>query len=63
MKVFFVIFQKAHVLQKSGSKMLSANQIAVFFYHQYLWKESSDILVTFHGVSPQAKAVSEKVVL
>ena len=62
MKVFFVILQKAHVLKKSVSKMLSANQIAVFFDHQYLWKELSDILVIFHGVRPQAKAASEKVV-
>ena len=36
MKVFFVILQKAHVLKKTGSKMLSANHIAVFFDHQYL---------------------------
>ena len=28
-------------------KMLSANQIAVFFDDQYLWKESSDIIVFF----------------
>ena len=40
--------------------MLSANQIAVFFDHQYLWKESSGILVIFHGVGLQAKAASEK---
>ena len=40
-----MILQKAHVWKKSDSKMLSVNQIAVFFYHQYLWKESSDILV------------------
>ena len=35
-KVFFAILQKAYVLKKSGSKMLSANQIAVLFDHQYL---------------------------
>ena len=34
--------------------MLSANQSAVFFDYQYLWKESSDIL--------EAKAASKKVV-
>ena len=43
--------------------MLSANQIAVFFDHQYLWKESSGILVIFHGVGLQAKAASEKAVV
>ena len=42
--------------------MLSANQIEVFFYHQYLWKQSSDILVIFHRVVLQAKAGSGKVV-
>ena len=36
MKVFFVILQKAYVLKKFCSKMLSANQIAVFFDQQYL---------------------------
>ena len=58
-----MILQKAHVWKKSDSKMLSANQIAVFFYHQYPWKESSDILVFFHGIGPQAKGTSEKVVV
>ena len=43
--------------------MLSANQVAVFFDHQYLWKESSCILVIFHGVGFQAKAASEKAVV
>ena len=32
---------KYHVLQL-WPKMLSINQIAVFFGHQYLWKESTD---------------------
>ena len=49
--------------KKSGSKMLSANQVAVFFDRQYLWKESSCILVIFHGVGFQAKAASEKAVV
>ena len=35
---------------------------SVFFDHQYLWKESSGILVIFHGVGLQAKAGSEKTV-
>ena len=30
-------------------KMYSPNQIAVVFYHQYLWKESSDLLDFLHG--------------
>ena len=47
--------------KKSGSKMLSANQLAVFFDFQY-WKETSGILVIFHGVGIQAKAASEKAV-
>ena len=34
-----------------------------FFDHQYLWKESSGILVIFHGVGLQAKAASEKAVV
>ena len=43
--------------------MLSANQIAVFFDHQYIRKKSSDILLIFHEVGLQAKAASEKVVV
>ena len=43
--------------------MLSANEITVFFDHQYLWKKSSDTLVIFHGVGLQAKAKSEKIVV
>ena len=42
--------------------MLSANQLAVFFDFQY-WKETSGILVIFHGVGIQAKAASEKAVV
>ena len=55
-----MFLQKTHIWKKSSSKMFSANQIAVFFDHQYLWKESSGILVIFHGVGLQAKAASEK---
>ena len=54
---------KSTCLEKSGSEMFSANHIAVFFDHQYLWKKSSDILVIFHGVGLQTKAASEKVVV
>ena len=61
--VLFVILQKENVWEKSGAKMLSTNQIAVFFDHQYFWKESSNILVIFHGVSLQAKTAPEKVVV
>ena len=46
-----------------SGKMLSANEIAVFYYHQYLWKQSSDILVICHGVGLQAYAASETVVV
>ena len=56
-----MFLQKAHIWKISGSKMFSANQIAVFFDHQYLWKESGDFLVIFHGVGLRAKAASEKV--
>ena len=49
--------------KKSGSKMISVSQIAVFFDHQYLWKESSGTLVIFHRVSLQAKTASEKAVV
>ena len=45
--------------KKSGFKILSANQIAVFVDHQYLWKESSGILVIFQRVGIQGKAASE----
>ena len=34
--------------------------MAISFNHQNLWKESSGILVIFHGVGLQAKAASEK---
>ena len=29
------------------------NQIVGFYDHQFLWKDSSDILVNLHGVSHQ----------
>ena len=63
LKEFFVILQKPHAWKKSGSKKLPANQIAVFFDHQCLWKEPSDILVIFHRVDLQEMAASEKVIL
>ena len=50
-------------LKKSGSKILSANQIAVVFDHQYIWKESSGILVILHRVGLQVKAAFEKAVV
>ena len=43
--------------------MLSANQIAVFFDHQYIWKESSGILIILHRVGLQVKAAFEKAVV
>ena len=38
--------------------MYSANQIAVFFNHQYFWRESSDLLDFLHGENHQAKVAS-----
>ena len=49
--------------KKSGFKILWANQIAVFVDHQYLWKESSGILVIFHRVGIQGKAAFETAVV
>ena len=40
-------------------KMLSTNQNAGFFDHQYLWKESSSVIVFLHVVSRQGKAPYE----
>ena len=57
LKEFLVILQKAHVRKKIWFEN------AVFFDHQYLWKESSGILVIFHGIGLQAKAASEKAVV
>ena len=57
-----MILQNPHAWKNSGSKMLPVIQIALFFDHQCLWKESSDTLVIFHRVDLQAKAASEKVV-
>ena len=42
------------------SKMFSTNHIAVFFNHQYLWKESINTLDFLHGASHQAKVASGK---
>ena len=39
--------------------MLSYNQIAGIFDHQYLWKESINNLQTLHGLSYQVKVASE----
>ena len=38
---------------QSWPKMFSANQIPVFFNHQYVWKESVDPLDFLHGYSDQ----------
>ena len=40
-----------------------SNQFAGFLDDQYLWKESNDILVSIHGVSPQEKVTSETIPL
>ena len=50
--MFFMILQKPisrnNLVLSWWPKMLSASQIAVFFDHQYLWKESSDVLNFLH---------------
>ena len=57
-------FSKKHMSEKkSGFKILWANQIVVFVDHQYLWKESSGMLVIFHKVGLEGKAASEKAVV
>ena len=38
---------------------LSSNQIAGFFDHQYLWKESSDILCFLYGGNQQGEVEYE----
>ena len=40
-------------------KMLSVNQIAVFFDHRYLWKESIDTLDFLPGINYQGDVASE----
>ena len=40
-------------------KMLLTNKIAVFFDHQYLWKESIDTFDFMHGDNNQGKIGSE----
>ena len=37
------------------SEIPSTNQIAEFFYHEYLWKESIDILDFFLEVNHQGR--------
>ena len=39
--------------------MLLANQIAVFFNHQYLWKETSNVLIFLHGDISHRKIASK----
>ena len=41
---------------QAQSKAISTNQIAVFFYHHYLWKVTINIL---HGDNHQGKVASE----
>ena len=52
------ISEKILVL-KLQAKMLSSNQIARFFDHQYLWKESISILEFLYECSHQGKVASE----
>ena len=54
-----MILQKPHQVFHLWPKILSANQIATFFGHQYLWKESNDMLVFLYEVSHQGKVASK----
>ena len=53
---------KAACSSKPGSSVTaqnpSTNQIAGFFDHQYLWKQSNDILDFLHGGNHQGKVTS-----
>ena len=51
-----LIFGENLVLQL-WSKMISANQIAVFFDRQYLWKELMDLLDFWHGDNHKRKVI------
>ena len=56
--MFFMILQKLHIWQESGSswpKMLSTNQFAVFFDHQYLLKESISLLNFYVEISAKGR--------
>ena len=49
---------KKNLVLQLWLKMISTSQIAVFFDHQYLWKESIDLLNFVHGHSHQVKVAS-----
>ena len=55
----FIIKCRYHLrlllLVECGQLCHLPSQIAGFFDHQYLWKESVDILVSLHGVSHKGK--------
>ena len=58
-----VILHKPHVWKKNivfqlWPKTLSAS-VPVLFDHQYLWKESSNLLDFLHGENHQGKVPSE----
>ena len=62
--MFFMILRKTRISGKNlvlqwWFKMLLTNQLAGFFDHQYVGKESIDILVFLHVVSYQWKIASE----
>lgn len=59
-----MILQKLYIYEKFGSSVIVQNvlnhHIAVFFNHQYLWKESINTLDFLHGAGHQAKVASGK---
>ena len=62
--MFFMILQKLQAGENLGSSwpnMLPANQIPVFLYHQYLWKESINTLDYLHGDNHEVKVGSETI--
>ena len=48
-----------HLVRQFWTKMLTANQIAVFFDHQYLWKDLMNLLDFLHEDNDQRKVASE----
>ena len=62
--MFFMILQKLQAGENLGSSwpnMLPANQIPVFLYHQYLWKESINTLDYLHRDNHEVKVGSETI--
>ena len=51
---------RKNLVLESWPKIFSTNQVAVFFDHQYLWKESIDTLDFLHEDNNQGKVDYEK---